>query len=136
MNDFLADYLIDLALELYGEDFTEEQLDALAEEYCSRWDWPHRAWFFQKIGAAAPECESEVIFRPSCEKNLKNFSPKGLVFVTGGAPIIQCEIDAVKYFLAARLKKFAQRVFAKRGANCTVPIRFCQVLFWVIVPKN
>lgn len=38
MNDFLADYLIDLALELYGEDFTEEQLDALAEEYCSRWD--------------------------------------------------------------------------------------------------
>jgi hypothetical protein len=36
MNDFLADYLIDLALELYGEDFTEEQLDALAEEYFSR----------------------------------------------------------------------------------------------------
>ena len=36
MNDFLADYLIDLALELYGEDFTDEQLDALAEDYFRR----------------------------------------------------------------------------------------------------
>lgn len=35
MNDFLADYLIDLALELYGENFTDEQLDALAEDYLS-----------------------------------------------------------------------------------------------------
>ena len=38
MNDFLADYLINLAIELYGEDFTDEQLDALAEDYFRRWE--------------------------------------------------------------------------------------------------